>query len=119
MLETMNHIVLPVFVTITVLQYVLYLYWPSNRHPYFQHKNYNFLIYVSNLGTVASSYVFFEIILNLFYLHCEASSHNLFKSLLGPLPGTNQYWCHMRNHRRDLCGVRTHDLRLRGRHLDH
>ena len=42
-------------------------------------------------------------------LGCEASSHNLFKSLLSPLPGTNQYWCHMENRGHDQCEVQTHD----------
>ena len=47
-------------------------------------------------------------------LDCEASSHNLFKSLSSLLPGTNQYWCHMRNHGCDQCGVRTHDPEVVG-----
>ena len=33
----------------------------------------------------------------------------LIKSLLSPLPGTNQYWCHMKNHGCDPCRVWTHD----------
>ena len=44
-----------------------------------------------------------------FQLDCEASCHNLFKSHSSTLPGTNQYWCHMKNHGRDPCEVRTHD----------
>ena len=40
---------------------------------------------------------------------CEASSHNLFKSLSSPLPGTSQYWCDMRNHGRGLCVGLPHD----------
>ena len=34
--------------------------------------------------------------LNLFSLvYCEANAHNVFKTLSSPLPGTNQYWCHI------------------------
>ena len=46
---------------------------------------------------------FFSLNTYLSSLDCEASSHNFFKSLSSPLPGTNQYWCHMRNHGRDPC----------------
>ena len=31
---------------------------------------------------------------------------------MSPLPGTNQHWCHKRNHGRDPCGVRTQDLEV-------
>ena len=31
---------------------------------------------------------------------------------LSLFPGTNQYWCHMRNHGRDPCGVWNHDLEV-------
>ena len=51
-----------------------------------------------------------KICLKLFIeLDCGASSHNLLKSLLSPLPGTNQYWCYMKNHGHDPCVVQTHD----------
>ena len=46
--------------------------------------------------------------LNLFILAqlCSKFSQvNLFKSVSSPLPGTHQYWCHMRNHGRGLCGI--------------
>ena len=48
--------------------------------------------------------------LNIFIqLDCEASFQNLFKSNSSPLPGINHYWCLLRNHGRDSCGVRTND----------
>ena len=46
------------------------------------------------------------------YLDCEASYHNLFKSLSSQFPETNQYWCYMKNHGREPCGVRTHDPKV-------
>ena len=44
------------------------------------------------------------------FILARLRSHNLFKSLSSPLPGTNQYLCHMRSDGRDQCGVRNHDL---------
>jgi hypothetical protein len=38
---------------------------------------------------------------NIFRLDFETSSCNLYNSLSSPLPGTNQYWCHMKKHGRD------------------
>ena len=43
-----------------------------------------------------------------FFVDCEASSHNLFKTLSNPFPETNQYWCYKRNHGRGPSGIRTH-----------
>ena len=34
------------------------------------------------------------------------------KSLSSPLPGTNQYWCHMRDHERQLSWVRALKLEV-------
>ena len=49
---------------------------------------------MGNAGTTAMPKVKFKHI----YFSSRTGSRNLYKSLLSPLPGTNLYWCHIRNH---------------------
>jgi hypothetical protein len=51
-----------------------------------------------------------------FFLDCKIS--NLYSSLSGPLPGANQYWCHMKKHGRDPIGVEPMIPGLIVRHLN-
>ena len=50
-----------------------------------------------------------DLIFKIYFLARLWSIFSQLKSLSSPIYGTSQYWCHMRNHVCDSCGIRTHD----------